>query len=130
MPPEPAMPGSPKHWLEYANSDLLLAKIQPKGVLLEMLCFHAQQAAEKAIKSVLLAQGIEFPRTHNVRILLELLPDKAVIPDLVWNAAKLTRYAVTFRYPGDFEPVTDTEHAEALTIAEAVTRWASQAIGG
>jgi hypothetical protein len=31
---------------------------------LSVACFHAQQAAEKAIKSVLTLHGIEFRRTH------------------------------------------------------------------
>ena len=38
--------------LIYATSDLLLAGIEaPEGVLLDALCYHAQQAAEKALKS-------------------------------------------------------------------------------
>lgn len=48
MPPEVYAPGSPADWLRYAYSDLALAGITPlPQVLLEQLCFHAQQAAEK-----------------------------------------------------------------------------------
>jgi hypothetical protein len=44
------------------------------NMLLEGLCFHAQQAAEKSIKAVLIDRGVSFPRTHNIRTLLELIP--------------------------------------------------------
>jgi len=48
-------PGSPADWLRYAHSDLVLAETPPPtGVLLELLCYHAQQAAEKALKAALL----------------------------------------------------------------------------
>ena len=54
MPPEK---GSPQDWLIHAESDLQLAATGklPK-VLYETLCFHAQQAVEKAVKS-----GSSFP---------------------------------------------------------------------
>ena len=53
---------SPAKWIEHAKADLALASISlPPGVLYELLCFHAQQAAEKAIKAVLIHQGVDFP---------------------------------------------------------------------
>ena len=46
MPPEISAPGSPADWLRHAYSDLALARIVPvPQILLEQLCFHAQQAA-------------------------------------------------------------------------------------
>ena len=75
MPPERAEPGSPADWLRHARSDLAyaMAPLPPEG-LLEGQCFHAQQAAEKAIKAVLVAQGTSVPRTHNLKTLLESKP--------------------------------------------------------
>jgi HEPN domain-containing protein len=56
MSPEP---GSPAAWLRYARSDLALARVPARGeVLLESLCFHAQQAVEKSLKAVLVGRGI------------------------------------------------------------------------
>lgn len=47
--------GSPDDWLRHAYSDLELARVAlPAKVLLELLCFHAQQAAEKSLKAVYL----------------------------------------------------------------------------
>ncbi len=52
-----------------------------------------------------------------------------ILPDRVRQAAKLTRYAVTTRYPGFAEAVGQEEYVEAVSIAEAVVRWADEVIG-
>ncbi len=101
---------------------------RPVRHLPETLCFHAQQAVEKAIKAVLVSRGIAFPRSHNVGILLELLPS-SIQRDAVFNeAAALTDYAVSSRYPGEAEDVTLDELAKAIAIAEAVCVWATRLI--
>ena len=129
MPPE-RQPGSPKDWLRYAYSDLELAGVSPPcGVMLEHLCFHAQQAAEKGLKAVLVSCRIAVPRTHSIRMLLDLLPDTFTVPERVEDAASLTDYAVMGRYPGDTEPVDDEEYKEAIRLAKAVISWTEQVIG-
>ena len=129
MQPEEPLPGSPEDWLRYARSDLDLARAMPSGgILLETLCFHAQQAAEKALKGVLVARGSRCPRTHSIGRLLDLLAREAPVPEEVQAAASLTDYAVAARYPGDFEPVDDTEYREAIRLAEAVVSWAESTI--
>ena len=88
-------PGSAAAWLRRARSDLQLARVaRPDEVLFEELCFHAQQAAEKALKAVLIARGIPVPRSHNIRTLLDLLGDPGSLPASVEEAASLTDYAV------------------------------------
>ena len=53
MPQGKRVPGSAADWLARAKGDLALAEIPlPKGAFYEDLCFHAQQAAEKALKAV------------------------------------------------------------------------------
>jgi HEPN domain-containing protein len=99
-------PESPADWLRYAYSDLELARVgRPAKVLFEGLCFHAQQAAEKALKAALIAKGVPAPKTHNIRTLLDLLPPDVIPPKEVEDAASRTDYAVMSRYPTDFEPV-------------------------
>ena len=51
-----------------------------------ILGFHAQQAIEKSLKAVLSAQSIEYPRTHNLAMLLELLRSRAVVKRSLRNA--------------------------------------------
>ena len=57
-------PDDPREWLNRARSNLLLARMHSEGVYLEDLCFHAQQAVEKAIKALLIRCAVEFPYIH------------------------------------------------------------------
>ena len=129
MPPEAHAPGSPADWLHHAQSDLALAHTTPlPPILFEDLCFHAQQAAEKAIKAILVACDIPVPRTHNLRTLFDLLPPDVCAPADIQEAAGLSDYAVASRYPGTSEPVEVEEYREAVRMAEAVVDWAEQVI--
>lgn len=129
MPHERHLRGSPGDWLRHAPSDLELARARrPFEVLFEGLCFHAQQAAEKALKAVLIANGVPPQKTHNIRTLLDLLPPDIIAPQEVESAASLTDYAVTSRYPGDFESVDEEEYKEAVRLGEAVVLWAEKIV--
>ena len=47
MDSESLVPSSAEDWFRYAKSALALARIEkPEGVLLENLCFHAQQMTQ------------------------------------------------------------------------------------
>ena len=125
MPPEASAPGSAADWLRHARSDLALARVQnTPEILRESLCFHAQQAAEKALKAVLVAQTISFPRTHNLGVLLDLLATALQPPADIQAADILTEYAVSSRYPSEVEPITEEEYQKALNLAERVVAWA------
>ena len=94
---------------------------------MEDLCFDAQQAAEKAIKAVMMSQEIEFPYTHDIAHLLGMLTDDGLpVSDSVLRATTLTPFAVHTRYPGLDEPVEEPEYLRAIEIAEAVVRWAER----
>jgi HEPN domain-containing protein len=129
MPPEAHLPGSPADWLRHAYSDLALANTTPlPQILLEQLCFHAQQAAEKALKAILVAYNISVPRTHNLRTLFDLLPADVSVPLDIQEAMGLSDYAVASRYPGVSEPVEAEEYREAVDLAEVVVYWAERVI--
>jgi HEPN domain-containing protein len=130
MPPDRREPGTPEEWLNRAKSNLAIARnSRSSEVYLEDLCFEAQQAAEKALKAVLLANGIRFRFVHDLAELITLLLRNSVlVPDDVQSAASLTDYAVEARYPGTFEAVTEEELADALKTAETVVIWAERAI--
>ena len=130
MPHNPNDIGTPQEWLKRAKSNLAIAG-QPKTdeIYLEDYCFETQQAAEKALKAVLLAKGIQFRFVHDLAEFLTLLEQNGVaLPDEIRAAAALTDYSVEARYPGPFEPVTEEEFREALNIAEAVVKWAESQI--
>jgi len=131
MPPEPRPPDDPHEWLRRARSNLARAQadIRLAGVYLEDLCFDAQQAAEKAIKAVLIGRSIRFPYVHDLTALLGLVEQGGTaVPEAVREAGRLTRFAVVTRYPGIAEPVTQEEYERAVAIAEAVIDWAGKTV--
>jgi HEPN domain-containing protein len=89
----------------------------------EVLGFHAQQAVEKRIKSVLASREIEFERTHNIAYLLGLLADHDIPappdPDVL---SSLTPWAADFRYADSAGQALD--RARARELVQAVREWA------
>jgi HEPN domain-containing protein len=116
-----------QQWLERAASNLARAKLGKlsKAILYEDLCFDAQQCCEKALKGLLIYLGLTFPRTHSIGHLLALLEQsgKLDIPGEIKDAAILTDYAVTTRYPGDWEPVDAVEYQQAVELSGKVYEW-------
>ncbi len=77
-------PDDPREWLNRARSNLALASHRRSDVYLEDLCFHAQKAAEKAIKAVMIARDIDFPYVHNLGHPLALLEEAGdTIPETI-----------------------------------------------
>ena len=130
MPGDRLIPGTPDEWMARAKGDLALAKIQPpEGVILEDLCFHAQQAAEKAIKAVYQHFGWPFRYVHNLGELLTRLAARGIdIPDPINAAIVLTTYASHSRYPGATEAIGIDECRHAANLAERVVVWAESVI--
>ena len=128
MPQDRLIPGSPQDWLARAKGDLALASARlPEGAFYEDLCFHAQQAAEKALKAVYQHYGWGFHYTHDLAELVDGLKKQGltVTPE-VEEAVFLTSFAWEARYPGLGEPVTSNEHQEALRCAKDVVTWAEK----
>lgn len=90
-----------------------------------ILGFHAQQAVEKSIKSVLSFSGVEFRRTHDLVALLDLLQDRALSapPHADW-LDELNPYAVEARY-GTIEPDGLNRHY-VLAVVASVVAWAQE----
>jgi HEPN domain-containing protein len=122
-PPEEVKAEIVRQWLAKADQDMqageaLLSATPP---FLFPACFHAQQAAEKYLKALLTWHQIEFPKTHAIAQLLELL--KPAVPDVVSalrEAVILTPFGVDVRYPGDQPEPTTQETRQALDLARAV----------
>lgn len=119
--------GTPQDWLRYARSDLALAQLgtEMTNVLLETLCYHAQQAAEKSFKAVLLHHNVAFPFTHDLARLLTSLQEAGIQPpETLQRAVELTVYSVAGRYPTPDEEITVDEYHDAVSLADAVVDWA------
>lgn len=115
-------------WFDMAQQDQtvaahLLENFRPLPV--EIICYHCQQAAEKAIKALLLTQGVDsIPRSHDLSFLLRSLAQQEKIPERIYEGADLlTPYGVSVRYPNDLE--LEEHHAkQALDASQAVLAWA------
>ena len=92
------------------------------------LCFDAQPAAEKALKSVLVHLQVPFPKTHSIAEPLSLVGNGRHCDSGQYNeAASLTVYAVETRYPGWLEDVEESQYLEVVTlVAERVVLWAER----
>ena len=128
----PADPSDPRAWITRAYSNLRLAeKGQGKDIMLEDLCFNSQQAAEKALKAVCLYKEQDFPKTHSITRLIDILESTGIqVPEQIKIADILTQYAVQTRYPGPVEEITFEEYQESLEIAARVVFWAETIISG
>ena len=115
-------------WFKRAKSNLARAELAGKtsDILYEDICFDAQQAAEKALKGIMIFLEIDTPKTHSIGYLLRLMEEsgKARVPESLKEAVILTDYAVTTRCPGDWEPIDEAEYKLAVSLAQEVYRWA------
>ena len=120
----------PLAWLVRAKSSLARARagrISPE-VLWEEPCFDAPQAAEKALKALLVALGIPFPKTHDLERLLELIRPRIPVPLELEALVRLNPFAVASRYPGDLPEATEEDWREALALAERAVAWVEEVL--
>lgn len=112
---------------QLAHDDLVLVRmaVGEPGISERIAGFHAQQAVEKLMKAVLDARAIEYPFTHDLRRLRELLERSGGAPPVDPIAVnELIAYAVEQRYGGyETEPV---DRAQLLALTEQVAAWAAQ----
>jgi HEPN domain-containing protein len=110
-------------WLYKAQVDLEAADelLGSKRTLLYPACFHCQQTAEKYLKGLLTWHQVEFPKTHVIGDLLDLLATvDAPLSKSLADATALNPYGVEVRYPGDIPEPNATEAQKALELARTV----------
>ena len=93
-------------WLRFAKNDLdsavFLLGVKPRQ--LEIICYHAQQCAEKALKSLLVLKDVEIPRTHDLKHLVSHVTTLGFdVGSLLIELAGLQPYAVAVRYPFELD---------------------------
>jgi HEPN domain-containing protein len=90
-------------WITKAEDDLRIAEhalALGEECPSDMVCFHAQQCAEKYLEALLAYHGVDPPRTHDLTEILPLLPPGVDVDRGVDELAELNPYAVDVRYPG------------------------------
>ena len=113
-----------KQWIKKAENDLVTAKhclkIKPSPPF-DTICFHAQQTAEKYLKSFLTFHDIEFEKTHDITELISLASTVDTnFLELLDEAKKLTPYAVNIRNSMPIEEPTEQEAKESIKMAEKI----------
>ena len=125
------MSGRSQAWIRQAHSDLEAARCTAKQGFHAQACYLAGQAAEKALKALLVAAGVTPPYSHSLERLVELLQQEgfnlATLREL--HLKPLTRMNSETRYPqGDEAPADLYDQRDsdlALTTAQAVVQIAS-----
>lgn len=117
-----------KQWLDMAEMDYGVAKhlfenYHPKPF--EIICYHCQQAAEKAIKAVIVSKGTQggLPKLHDLSFLLNQIKKFVEIEEKYYDYADaLTPYGVSIRYPNEL--FLEERHAkEALHYTDEILTW-------
>ena len=121
-------------WFDFSRNDLGVAKHLRNTyhpIPIEIICYHCQQSAEKAIKALYLLFEIPggLPRKHDLSFLLDQLKNKVSISDDLYDYAdELNSFAVVVRYPSEI-PVDEEAMKKAIHHAEAILKWAEEIAG-
>lgn len=108
-----------QRWLKYAYEDLITAKkmLANQAAFPRHICWLAQQSAEKTLKAALIYLSIDFPFTHDLDRLQNLLPKN--LQDAITNVdlSELTEWALESRYPGNYPDILYSDAQRAATQA-------------
>lgn len=119
-----------RRWLRWANEDLVAAghSAVDADVAPRVACGLAQQAAEKAIKALLVAADVDPPKSHNLLRLARMLTEERARLLLEVDLEELTRWAIEGRYPEDLDEATANDATRAVELAGQVTALAHRAL--
>lgn len=126
----PREDGEAAEWLAIARGDLSGARrlAVPDALELGIAAYLAQQCAEKSLKAYLVFREQRVDKTHDLTRLVVLCEKlDAGFARFRDAAARLTPYAVRYRYPGPFMPSIVEVHV-ALTDAAALLDWVSREV--
>ena len=86
-------------------------------ILLPIIC---RQCAEKYLKALLVYWNVDFPRTHDLVVLFNLLQNTDPVDLPLQDVQPLNRYSIEARYPRDWKPVEESEAKAALQMVTNV----------
>jgi len=112
--------GETLRWLRQARDDLTVANASLREGIPGIACYHAQQAAEKGTKAILIFLQVEFPLVHSLGRLLAMVPPGWRIKSVLRDPEQLNRWAIAGHYPVQGLPDPDEQNAaEAINQARA-----------
>lgn len=110
-------------WVQKAEHDLRNAEYTLtllEDCPFDTICYHAQQCVEKYLKALLIWNTQDFPKVHDLRLLLQKASLVTHISFEIEKVLSLNRYAAEARYPVTWEPISQSEAEEAVAIAKTV----------
>lgn len=121
-----------ERWHAAAREDIAYARHLAQGGFFAPACFHAQQAAEKAVKAVHYGRGARAVLGHSVRALIDSLePSSPALAAQCDGARELDLFYVPTRYPNGLdagtpgESFSDAQAERAIALAETILEAAS-----
>lgn len=116
-------------WFEEAEYDIGAAKDNLDKARYNWACFIAQQAAEKAIKSIYILRGESAERVHSIAVLIKGDAKRQItgIPEMavdLESAMELDRHYIPTRYPNGvpfgkpYEFYSEEKAKECIECAE------------
>ena len=109
-------------WLEFPRRDLrIVAALHANDpTLFTAACVHAQQAAEKSLKAMLVLHDLPVPFTHDLAYLRGLVGEHLPHGPAQEHLNRLNRWGAAARYPGGATDATADDIALAELAAGAV----------
>ena len=123
-----------QRWLAQARHVLEVAQTLLDQACYAESCFHAEQAAQLALKAFLYGHGERVVPIHSVKALVErCATDDATFHDLVDAGKVLDHYYIPTRYPDalpfpdvPYESYTEPEAREAVTLTTRIYEMVKQ----
>ena len=111
-------------WMRQAQSDFAVGELTKVQGFHSQACYHFGQAAEKALKGLLISLGTLPPYSHSLERLVDEIKeqgvDVSVLKDLHLKA--LSRMNTDTRYPREDEAPADRFDARDSDLAEETAR--------
>lgn len=123
MSEQPEIIAEIRRWIEKAENDFRNAEYvltMQENCPFETVCYHCQQCAEKYLKAFLMYKNVDFPKTHDLVLLFNLLPKNEPLNLRIQDLQPLNRYSVEAQYHGEWEPINELEVRDALVMVRVV----------
>ena len=110
-------------WFRIAKEELQSAEYLIEKKLYRMVCYHSQQAVEKALKSLLVEKDVDVPRTHNILDLRNAVKRIGFNISLSDEDAIFLNAIYRVRYPSDLGllPTGAPTHDDAKKALDSAT---------
>jgi len=111
-------------WIRQAENDLAVAEFARSGQFYAQACYHCSQAAEKALKGLLIGLGQDPPRSHSLERLVDALADLGLEVESLraLQLKALSRMTTATRYPDADEAPMNLFDAKDCDLALGVAK--------